>query len=163
MIHQILQWLELEQPLQIIFTMFISSLLVVRLELLLAIYYQQHLLLDWHLQEIHQILLVNILGEECLDLADQVLNKQQVKEIHFDLPESLTRESYMQVSRKIQAAVRHSAYNHIHMNGKDKVTEEELDQILLKIKTDEQEGYRNKALALFNIQIPQGLTAKQLL
>ena len=97
------------------------------------------------------------------DLADQVLNKQQVKEIHFDLPESLTRESYMQVSRKIQAAVRHSAYNHIHMNGKDKVTEEELDQILLKIKTDEQEGYRNKALALFNIQIPQGLTAKQLL
>ena len=69
----------------------------------------------------------------------------------------------MQVSRKIQAAVRHSAYNTIHMNGKDKVTPEELDQILLKIKNDEQEDFRVKALALFNIQIPQGNTAKQLL
>jgi len=97
------------------------------------------------------------------DLTDQVLEKQQVKEIHFDLPQNLTRESYMQVSRKIQAAVRHSAYNTIHMNGKDKVTPEELDQILLKIKNDEQEDFRVKALALFNIQIPQGNTAKQLL
>lgn len=56
-----------------------------------------------------------------------MLVDQQVKEIHFDLPENLTRESYMQVSRKIQAAVRHSAYNHIHMNGKDQVTQEEMD------------------------------------
>jgi hypothetical protein len=49
------------------------------------------------------------------------------------------------------------------MNGKDKVTPEELDQILLKIKTDEQDTFRIKALALFNIQIPQGNTAKQIL
>ena len=97
------------------------------------------------------------------DLAEQILVKQQVNEIHFDLPENLTRESYMQVSRKIQAAVRHSAYNHIHLNGKDKVTNEEMDQICLKIKTEEQDGYREKALALFGIQIPPGHTAKQLL
>lgn len=66
----------------------------------------------------------------------------------------------MQVSRKIQAAVRHSVYNHIHLNGKDKVTNEEMDQICLKIKNEEQEGYREKALALYGIQIPAGHTAK---
>jgi hypothetical protein len=91
------------------------------------------------------------------------LVKQQVNEIHFDLPANLTRESYMQVSRKIQAAVRHSAYNHIHMNGKDKVTPDEMDQICLKIKNEEQEGYRKKALELYGIEIPAGHTAKQIL
>jgi hypothetical protein len=49
------------------------------------------------------------------------------------------------------------------LNGKDKVTVEEMDAICLKIKTDEQEKYREKALALFGIQIPLGNTAKQLL
>ena len=38
-----------------------------------------------------------------------------------------------------------------------------MDAICLKIKTDEQEKYREKALALFGIQIPLGNTAKQLL
>lgn len=71
------------------------------------------------------------------DLGDQVLNKQQVKEIHFELPASLTRESYMQITRKIQAAVRHSAYNHLHLNGKDKCTPEEMDEIFQKIKKEE--------------------------
>jgi hypothetical protein len=69
-------------------------------------------------------------------LTDQVFVKQQVKEIHFDLPEKLTRESYMQVTRKIQAAVRHTAYNYIHSNGKDKVTPEEMDSILFKIRNE---------------------------
>ncbi len=69
----------------------------------------------------------------------------------------------MQVSKKIQAAVRHSANNHIHLNGKDKVTPDEMDQICLKIKNEEQEEYRKKALALYGIDIPEGHTAKQLL
>jgi hypothetical protein len=45
------------------------------------------------------------------DLADQVLVKNQVKEINFDLPEKLTRETYLQIARKVQAAVRYSIYN----------------------------------------------------
>jgi hypothetical protein len=44
---------------------------------------------------------VNKILSDIEDLTDQVFVKQQVKEIHFDLPASLTRESYMQVSRKI--------------------------------------------------------------
>jgi hypothetical protein len=38
-----------------------------------------------------------------------------------------------------------------------------MDAICLKIKTDEQERFREKALALFGIEIPPGNTAKQLL
>ena len=34
------------------------------------------------------------------DLQDQVLVKQQLKEIHFNLPENLTRETYLQIARK---------------------------------------------------------------
>jgi hypothetical protein len=37
------------------------------------------------------------------------------------------------------------------MNGKDKVTVEEMDAICLKIKTEEQDKFREKALALFGI------------
>jgi hypothetical protein len=49
------------------------------------------------------------------------------------------------------------------LNGKDKVTTEEMDAICLKIKNEEQEKYREKALALYGIEIPAGHTAKQLL
>jgi hypothetical protein len=96
-------------------------------------------------------------------LVDQVLYKQHVEEIHFKLPLNLTRDSYIQVCRKIQAAVRHSANKIIRMNGKEKVTPEDLEKILLKIKNDEQEDYRIKALALYNIEIPHGETAKKIL
>ena len=69
----------------------------------------------------------------------------------------------MQVIRKTQAAVRHSAYNRIHLNGKDRVTKEEMDEICYKIKNEEQEGFREKALALYGIEVPLGHTAKQIL
>lgn len=66
----------------------------------------------------------------------------------------------MQVTRKIQAAVRHTAYNYIHSNGKDKVTPEEMDSILFKIRNEQQDDFRAKALRLYGIEIPPGHTAK---
>ena len=44
------------------------------------------------------------------ELLDQVLYKQNVKELHFELPEGLTREVYVQTVRKVLACVRHEAY-----------------------------------------------------
>ena len=43
-------------------------------------------------------------------LYQQCIIDKDLKEVHFDLPANLTRESYLQVMRKIQACVRHDAY-----------------------------------------------------
>jgi len=97
------------------------------------------------------------------DLAEQVLVKQQVKEIHFELPEKLTRETYLQIARKVQAAVRHSIYNHMKRLGKDKLTNEEMDELCEKIKAEEQEGFRLKAMQLFNVELPSSAIPKRVL
>ena len=68
------------------------------------------------------------------ELYDQAIIQHNIKAIHFDIPEKLTRESYLQVAKKVQACVRHEAYNQVqnvlHKTKKDKVTSEEMDDIL---------------------------------
>ena len=71
------------------------------------------------------------------DLQDQVLVKHQLKEIHFKLPENLTRESYLQIARKTQAAVRHSIWKHMNAQGLTKISNEEMDEISDRIKNTE--------------------------
>jgi hypothetical protein len=71
------------------------------------------------------------------DLQDQVLVKHQLKEIHFKLPENLTRESYLQIARKTQAAVRHSIWKHMNAQGLSKISNEEMDEISDRIKNTE--------------------------
>jgi hypothetical protein len=51
--------------------------------------------------------------KDIADLLDQVVNKQQVKQIHMDVPKELTREVYVQVIRKVLACVRHELYGKV--------------------------------------------------
>lgn len=101
------------------------------------------------------------------DLHDQAIIKQQMNEIHFHIPEKLTREVYLQIVRKVQACTRHDAYNRVQSllksQGKDKLTNEELDDILEKIANESQETYREKALGLYGVVVPEGEKAKRLL
>ncbi len=52
------------------------------------------------------------------DLRDQIINDQYVSSIHFDIPEQLTREVYVQVIRKVLACVRWEAKKKIEANLK---------------------------------------------
>lgn len=97
------------------------------------------------------------------DLNDQVFVKQQLKEIHFHLPENLTRESYLQIARKVQAAVRHSIWKRMQAKGVDKLTNDEIDEMQDEIKTNEQEDFRKKAMVLYKVQLPEGEMPKQVL
>lgn len=97
------------------------------------------------------------------DLEDQVFVKQQLKEIHFHLPENLTRESYLQIARKVQAAVRHSVWKRMQAKGVDKLSNDEIDEMQEKIKNDEQEDFRKKAMALYNVPLPEGEQPKKVL
>ena len=56
------------------------------------------------------------------DLADQVFVKQQLKEMHFHHPDYLTRETYLQIARKVQAAFRHSIWKKMQAKGVEKLT-----------------------------------------
>ena len=97
------------------------------------------------------------------DLSDQVFVKQQLKEIHFHLPENLTRESYLQIARKVQAAVRHSIWKKMQAKGVNKLTNDEMDEMQEKIKNEEQEDFRRKAMELFKVPLLEGEQPKQLL
>jgi hypothetical protein len=67
----------------------------------------------------------------------QVFIDQNVKEMHFKFSELLTREVYVQIVRKILAAVRHESYIRIRAmlskGNKEKLTTEELDAMLENI------------------------------
>lgn len=54
-----------------------------------------------------------------------MLVKQELKEIHYHLPENLTRESYIQIYRKKLAAIRHSIWRRMQAKGIDKLTEKD--------------------------------------
>lgn len=101
------------------------------------------------------------------DLHEQVLVKHQVSEIHFDIPEQLTRESYIQVIRKVLACVRHEAYfkfqEMLKSSGKEKLTVDEVDSVLDKIASDSQEVYRAKSLELYKIPVPSDDTPKRVM
>jgi hypothetical protein len=57
--------------------------------------------------------------------------------MHYEISDKLTREVYVQISRKILACIRHEAYNQVQelikKEGRTSVTPEELDAILDKI------------------------------
>lgn len=71
--------------------------------------------------------------------------------------------------RKVLACVRHEAYGKIqallHTPGqkKTKLSPEELDDILEKIQQGNQEVYREKALKLYGVTVPEGDNAKRLM
>lgn len=87
--------------------------------------------------------------------------------MHFEIPEALTREVYLQIARKSQACVRREAYTMaqaiIKSEGKDKISDEELDAILEKIGNEKQESFRVASLKLFGVELPQGELGKHLL
>jgi hypothetical protein len=87
--------------------------------------------------------------------------------MHFDFSELLTREIYVQIIRKVLAAVRHEAYTKIQdtlaKEHKEKLTQEELDSILENIQNHTQELYREKALELFKIKVPAEENAKRMM
>lgn len=87
------------------------------------------------------------------DLADQVFVKQELKEIHFHIPKELTRETYLQIVRKVQAAVRHSIWKKMQAKGVGKLTNEEMDLMAEAIKLQEQEGFRKRAMELYNVPL----------
>lgn len=101
------------------------------------------------------------------DLQDQALIKHQIKEMNYELHEKLTREAYVQISRKVLACIRHEAYNQIQeilkKEGRTSVTNDELDEILGTIGDKYQESYRIGALKLFNVEVPEGQIAKRYL
>ena len=39
--------------------------------------------------------------KDIADLEDQVIVKQNLRQIHFEIPAKLTRETYLQITRKI--------------------------------------------------------------
>jgi hypothetical protein len=47
--------------------------------------------------------------------------------------------------------------------GKDKLTNQEIDDILDEITNNKQEIYREKALKLYDVEIPQGEVPKRLM
>jgi hypothetical protein len=71
------------------------------------------------------------------DLHTQLIVKQHIDEMIFEIPAELTREVYLQIARKVQACVRHDAYNQVQKfiksEGKDQITDEEMDKILEQI------------------------------
>lgn len=101
------------------------------------------------------------------DLHQQVLVKQHIDEMIFEIPEQLTREVYLQIARKVQACVRHEAYKQVQKqikeSAKNELTDEEMDKILGDIGLEPQEHFRKSALSLFGIPLPEGETAKNLL
>jgi hypothetical protein len=92
---------------------------------------------------------------------------QHVDSIHFDLPENLTRETYVQTLRKVLACVRHELYNRVQeilkRDNKEKVSQDELMAIQEDIYSTKQEEYRRKALALLNIELPSNENPKKLM
>ena len=101
------------------------------------------------------------------DLHEQVVVKMSLKEMHFGIPETFTREAYLQIARKVQACLRHEAYNQVQAllreKGKDAATNEEMDAILDKIGFEKQEQYRIEAMKLFGVEIPKGEVPKRFL
>lgn len=87
--------------------------------------------------------------------------------MNFEIPEKLTREMYLQIARKVQACLRHEAYKQIQdllkREGKDRITNEEMDDILERISNEKQEGFRRAALKLFDIELPEGEIPKRFL
>ncbi len=79
-------------------------------------------------------------------LHEQVIIKQNVKEMHFDIPKELTREVYVQVIRKVLACVRHECYNEVQKilkrDKKNNLSNEEFDQVINDINEQHQETYR---------------------
>lgn len=101
------------------------------------------------------------------DLHDQAIIKQNIKELHFGIPEKFTREIYLQIARKVQACLRHEAYIQVQallkVSGKDAITNEEMDEILDKIGFEKQEKFRIAAMKLYGIEVPAGEVPKRFL
>ena len=87
--------------------------------------------------------------------------------MHYQLSDALTREVYVQVSRKVLACVRHECYNQVQeilkREGRSQITNEELDEILDKIGEKYQEGYRVGAMKLYGVEVPEGEVPKRYL
>ena len=89
--------------------------------------------------------------------------------MHFDIPKELTKEVYVQVIRKLLACVRREAYFEIQKmlhdpsNRRDKLTAEEVEDLLAKITETTQEGYRAKALELYGVPVPTGQVPKRVM
>ncbi len=101
------------------------------------------------------------------DLHDQAIEKHKINEMHYQLSDALTREVYVQVSRKVLACVRHECYNQVQeilkREGRSQITNEELDEILDKIGEKYQEGYRVGAMKLYGVEVPEGEVPKRYL
>lgn len=101
------------------------------------------------------------------DLHEQAIIKHNIREMHFDIPESLSREKYVQIARKVQACSRHEAYNRVQAilkrEGKDKITNDEMDEILESIGNECQEKFRIEAMRLYGVEVPAGEVPKHFL
>ncbi len=60
-----------------------------------------------------------------------------MREIKFDLPENLTREIYLKIVRKVNAAVRHSLWKKMQAKGVANLSKEEFESIDEKIRQEE--------------------------
>ena len=99
-------------------------------------------------------------------LHNQVLVWQNVSEIHFEIPASFTREVYVQIIRKVLACVRHKAYKKVKKalaHGREKVSNDEMENIMTDINEKHQETYRTKALELYKVEVPHGEQPKRLM
>ena len=67
-------------------------------------------------------------------LLSQILEKQHVDEIHYEVPVEMTKDVYVSVIRKVLACVRRESYYKIQeklaKTNRDKVTPEEVEEIL---------------------------------
>ncbi len=86
-----------------------------------------------------------------------------MREIKYDLPESLTNETYYQVTRKEQAAVRHSLWKKIQAKGVRQLSKQEIVSILETIKQEEYESILKRAFELFKVKLQEGETPKYII
>jgi hypothetical protein len=63
----------------------------------------------------------------------------------------------------VQAAVRHSIWKKMQNKGVDKLTNNEIDSMSEAIKIFEQEGFRRRAMELYNVPLKEGEEPKVVL
>ncbi len=70
-------------------------------------------------------------------LFKQVFEDHKVDYIHFDIPEALTREVYVQVIRKLLACIRKEAYEQVQTilkkDGKERMEKEDFNELMRDI------------------------------
>ncbi|CDW88771.1 UNKNOWN [Stylonychia lemnae] len=107
---------------------------------------------------------VKKIQQDIQNLYDQVTVKHHVDPIHNKIHPELSKWTYVKLTRRILACVRHAAYPRFQEALKAKaLTQNDQTQILTEISDNYQEIFRGKVFELFNIPVEPGQTAKRMM